>query len=109
MLHAGLDLHLLVAGEDDPDVDVAGVRLLLPQEVVHPRLDVVAEASRLQPLRSEPILLPRAPGRLVATLTFEPKRLNYELWIVNTFEPTKQRLGKILRFWWTYSLQICSK
>ena len=74
MLHAGLDLHLLVAGEDDPDVDVAGIRLLLPQEVVHPRLDVVAEASRLQPLCCEPVLLSRAPSRLVATLTFEPKR-----------------------------------
>ena len=109
MLHARLNLDLFVSGEDDPDVDVAGVRLLLPEEVVHPRLDVVAEPSRLQTLRCEPILLPRASSRLVATLTFEPKRLNYELWIVNTFEPTKQRLGKILRFWWTYSLQICSK
>ena len=74
MLHAGLDLHLLVAREDDPDVNIAGVRLLLPQEVVHPRLDVVAEASRLQPLCCEPVLLSRAPSRLVATLTFEPKR-----------------------------------
>ena len=74
MLHAGLDLHLLVAGEDDPDVDVACVRLLLPQEVVHPRLDVVAQPSRLQPLRCESVLLPRASSRLVATLTFEPGR-----------------------------------
>ena len=74
MLHAGLDLHLLVAREDDPDVNIAGVRLLLPQEVVHPRLDVVAEPSRLQTLRCEPILLPRASSRLVAALTFEPER-----------------------------------
>ena len=74
MLHAGLDLHLLVAREDDPDVNIAGVRLLLPQEVVHPRLDVVAEASRLQTLRCEPVLLPRASSCLVATLTFEPGR-----------------------------------
>ena len=80
MLHAGLDLHLLVAGEDDPDVNVAGIRLLLPQEVVHPRLDVVAEASRLQTLRCEPVLLPRASSCLVATLTFEPagQRLDEE-------------------------------
>ena len=74
VLHAGLDLHLLVAGEDDPDVNVAGIRLLLPQEVVHPRLDVVAEASRLQALRCEPVLLPRASTCFVATLTFEPGR-----------------------------------
>ena len=74
MLHAGLDLDLFVAGEDDPDVNVAGVRLLLPEEVVHPRLDVVAEPGRLQPLRCESVLLPRAPSRLVATLAFEPKK-----------------------------------
>ena len=73
MLHAGLDLDLLVAGEDDPDVDVARVRLLLPQEVVHPRLDVVAQPSGLQTLRCEPVLLSRAPSRLVATLAFEPR------------------------------------
>ena len=74
MLHAGLDLHLLVAREDDSDVHVARVRLLLPEEVVHPRLDVVAESSCLQPLRCESVLLPRASSRLVATLTFEPER-----------------------------------
>ena len=80
MLHAGLDLDLLVAGEDDPDVDVARVRLLLPQEVVHPRLDVVAQPSCLQPLCCESVLLPRASSRLVATLTFEPagQRLDEE-------------------------------
>ena len=71
MLHAGLDLDLFVAGED---VNVAGIRLLLSQEVVNPRLDVVAEPSRLQPLRCESVLLPRAPSSLVATLAFEPKK-----------------------------------
>lgn len=63
---------MLVSGEDDPDVDVAGVRLLLPEVVVDPGLDVGAESGRRQPLRREPVfLLLRAVG-LVAAVTFEP-------------------------------------
>ena len=71
-LHARLDLDVLVAGEDHPDVHVAGVRLLLPQVVVHTRLDVRAELCDRQPFRAEPILFPLRAGRLVATVTFEP-------------------------------------
>ena len=72
MLHARLDLHLLVAREDHPDVHVAGVGLFLPQEVVHPGLDVVAQPGGLEPLRCETVLLSRAPSCLVATVALEP-------------------------------------
>ena len=72
VLHARLDLHLLVAREDHPDVHVAGVGLLLPQEVVHPGLDVVAQPGGLEALRCEPVLLPRTPCCLVATVALEP-------------------------------------
>ena len=72
MLHARLDLHLFVAREDHPDVHIAGVCLLLPQEVVHPGLDVVAQPGGLEALRCEPVLLPRAPCCLVATVALEP-------------------------------------
>ena len=40
VLHARLDLHLLVPGEDHPDVDIPSICLLLPQEVVDPCLNV---------------------------------------------------------------------
>ena len=72
--HAGLDLDLLVAGEDDPDVDVAGVSLLLAQEVVDPGLNVVAQAGGLQPLGGEPVLFSFGPGCLVTTVTFESEQ-----------------------------------
>ena len=102
VLHAGLDLHLLVAREDDPDVNIAGVRLLLPQEVVHPRLDVVSKPSCLEPLRCEPILLTRASSRLVATLTLEPGK---QQWIADHDED----LINLCEYWETYSRQIFSK
>ena len=72
MLHPGLDLDLLVPREDDPNVDVPRVRLLLPQEVVDPRLDVVAEPRGLKPLGREPVFFFRGSRGPVATFTFEP-------------------------------------
>ena len=102
MLHAGLDLHLLVAREDDSDVHVARVRLLLPEEVVHPRLDVVSKPSCLEPLCCEPILLTRASSRLVATLTLEPGK---QQWIADHDED----LINLCEYWETYSRQIFSK
>ena len=53
-------------------MDVPRVRLLLPQEVVDPRLDVVAEPRGLQSLGSEPVFFLRGSRGPVATFTFEP-------------------------------------
>ena len=71
-LHARLDLDGLVARVDDPDVDLAGVGLLLPQEVVDPGLDVGAEAGDGQALRREAVLSPLRSAPLVAVITGEP-------------------------------------
>ena len=98
VLHARLDLHLLVAREDHPDVHVAGVGLLLPQEVVHPGLDVVAQPGGLEALRCEPVLLPRTPCCLVATVALEPGDRDKQMkgcklkWFVSFFSRLQSKL-----------------
>ena len=71
-LHARLDLNVLVPAEDDPDVNVPGLGLLLAEEVVHPGLDVGAEAGDGQAGALEAVLLTLRARRLVAAVTFEP-------------------------------------
>ena len=71
-LHAALDLDGLVAAVDDPDVDLAGVRLLLPQEVVDARLDVGAESRRRKVLGDVPVRRPFRVAPLVAVITDVP-------------------------------------
>ena len=46
-LHPRLDLDLFITREHDSDVDIPGLGLLLPQEVVDPGLDVGAESCGL--------------------------------------------------------------
>ena len=46
-LHPRLDLDLFIPREHDSDVDIPGLCLLLPQEVVDPGLDVGAESCGL--------------------------------------------------------------
>ena len=46
-LHPRLDLDLFIPREHDSDVDIPGLSLLLPQEVVDPGLDVGAESCGL--------------------------------------------------------------
>ncbi len=76
-LHARLDLHVLVPAEDDPDVNVPGLGLLLAEKVVHPGLDVGAEAGDGQAGALEAVLLTLRARRLVAAVTFEPVNRKY--------------------------------
>ena len=62
MLHARLDLHLLVPGKDHSDVDIPCVRLLLPEEVIDSCLYIGAQSSGLQPLGGKTILLSVSAG-----------------------------------------------
>ena len=58
-------------------MNIAGVSLLLPQEVVDPSLDVGSESGDLELLRSELfVLFSRCSRCFVATVTFEPDNIN---------------------------------
>ena len=72
LFHAALDLDGLVAAVDDPDVDLAGIRLLLPQEVVDARLDVGAQSRRRKVLGDVPVRRPLRVAPLVAVITDVP-------------------------------------
>ena len=86
LFHAALDLDGLVAAVDDPDVDLAGVRLLLAQEVVDARLDVGAEPRRGQVAGEHRVraLLRAAP--LVAVITDVPAAEAMEIVGSESFE-----------------------
>ena len=71
LFHSRLDLDLFVSGEHDPNVDISGVGLLLPQEIVDPGLDVRAEAGDLELLRSKLVIFPRCSRRFVTSITFK--------------------------------------
>ena len=74
LLHSWLDLDLLVSREHDSDVDIARVRLLLPQEVVDSCLDVGTKSRGLQLLSCVLVLFPRRASSLVTPITFEPEK-----------------------------------
>ena len=76
LFHPRLDLDLLVPGEHDPNVDISGVGLLLPQEIVDPGLDVRAEASDLELLRRELVIFPRCTRCFVTSITFKSSDIN---------------------------------
>lgn len=80
LFHPRLDLDLLVPGEHDPDVDVSGVGLLLPQEVVDPGLDVRAEPSNLELLSSELVIFLRCPRCFVTSVTFKSKDIDVNIY-----------------------------
>ena len=65
---------MLVPGEDNSDVDVARVRLLLPQKVVNSSFNISAKARLLKFLGGEAVFFLLCSGRFVATLAFEPKK-----------------------------------
>ena len=80
LFHPRLNLDLLVPGEHDPDADVSGVGLLLPQEVVDPGLNVRAEPSDLELLSSELVIFLRCPRCLVASVTFKSKNIDVNIY-----------------------------
>ena len=74
ILHAWLDLHLLITREHNTNMDIAGVGFFLPQEVVDPGLDVGAKPGGLQLLGCVLVVLPVGPRRLVTGVTFKPDK-----------------------------------
>ena len=65
---------MFVSREYDPDVNITGVCLLLPQKVVDPSLDVGAQPGSGETLGCEPVVFPLSSSSLVAAITLEPGR-----------------------------------
>ena len=79
-LHPRLDLDLFIPREHDSDVDIPGLCLLLPQEVVDPGLDVRAEPSNLELLSSELVIFLRCPRCFMTSVTFKSKDIGVNIY-----------------------------
>jgi hypothetical protein len=75
LFHSGLDFHRLVAAEDNADVDLAGVGLLLPQEVVDAGFDVGPEPGDRKSFGGVPVLGALRVPDLVAVVAHEAAKL----------------------------------
>ena len=95
ILHAWLDLNLLVTREHDSNMDISGVRFFLPQEVVDSGLYVGSQSGCLQLLGRVFVVLPVGSSSLVTGITLKPDNID-----VSTGTGHRQK---------TYSLHICSK